>query len=66
MRRSSSARDRHDSVPLFNEPGGLSLAGDKMYVADTNGHRIRVVDMQTREVTTLPLKGVEAPRQQKK
>src|SRR6202023_3574497 len=24
---------------LFNEPAGLSIAGDKMYVADTNGHR---------------------------
>jgi DNA-binding beta-propeller fold protein YncE len=50
------------SSATFNEPGGLSFAGDKMYVADTNGHRIRVVDMKTREVTTLPLQGVEAPK----
>jgi hypothetical protein len=33
-----------------------------MYVADTNGHRIRVVDMKTQDVTTLPLSGVEAPK----
>lgn len=46
----------------FNEPGGLSFAGDKMYVADTNGHRIRVVDLKTKAVSTLALKGVEAPK----
>jgi thiol-disulfide isomerase/thioredoxin len=48
--------------PLFNEPAGLSFAGDKLYVADTNGHRIRVVDLKTGAVSTLVLKGVEAPK----
>ncbi len=48
--------------PLFTEPAGLSVAGDKLYVADTNGHRIRVVDLKTRAVSTLALKGVEAPK----
>jgi DNA-binding beta-propeller fold protein YncE/cytochrome oxidase Cu insertion factor (SCO1/SenC/PrrC family) len=47
---------------LFNEPGGLSFAGNKLYVADTNGHRIRVIDMKTKTVSTLALKGVEAPK----
>jgi DNA-binding beta-propeller fold protein YncE len=47
---------------LFNEPGGLSFAGDTLYVADTNGHRIRVVDLRTRAVSTLRLQGVEAPK----
>jgi thiol-disulfide isomerase/thioredoxin len=47
---------------LFNEPAGLSFAGDKLYVADTNGHRIRVVDLKTKAVSTLVLKGVEAPK----
>ena len=32
---------------MFNEPGGLSIAGDKMYIADTNNHRIQIVDMKT-------------------
>ena len=44
---------------MFNEPTGLSLANGKLYVADTNAHRIRVVDMKTKELTTLALKGVE-------
>jgi thiol-disulfide isomerase/thioredoxin len=47
---------------LFNEPAGLSFAGDRLYVADTNGHRIRVIDLKTMKVSTLALKGVEAPK----
>ena len=48
-------------APLFSEPGGISYAGGKLYVADTNGHRIRVIDLATKQVTTLKLKGVEPP-----
>ncbi|MCI0682265.1 MAG: redoxin domain-containing protein [Gemmataceae bacterium] len=50
---------------MFNEPGGISIAGSKMYVADTNNHRIRVVDMNTKYVTTLNLEGVEPPKREK-
>ena len=46
---------------LFHEPGGLSYADGKLYVADTNAHRIRVVDLRKKAVTTLALKGVQAP-----
>ncbi len=45
---------------MFNEPGGVSIAGDKLYIADTNNHRIRVVDMTTKALTTLQLQGVDA------
>ena len=45
--------------PLFNEPAGLHVAGDRLYVADTNAHRIRIVDLKTKEVSTLNLTGVE-------
>jgi hypothetical protein len=50
------------AAPLFAEPAGISGAGDKLYVADTNAHRIRVVDLKTRVVSTLALQGVEAPK----
>ena len=40
----------------FSEPAGLSIAGGKMYIADTNNHAIRVADMETWEVSTLELK----------
>src|SRR2546429_4292615 len=45
----------------FYEPGGLSVAGDKLYVADTNNHAIRVVDLNTKETRTLPIKGLQPP-----
>ena len=45
--------------PQFYEPGGLSIANNKLYVADTNNHAIRVVDMKTREVSTLQIKGLK-------
>ncbi len=45
----------------FFEPGGISAAGDRLYVADTNNHAIRVVDAATGNVTTLPLGDVCAP-----
>lgn len=48
--------------PLFSEPAGISYADGKLYVADTNAHRIRVVDLKTKSVSTLALKGVEAPK----
>ncbi|MBI4308496.1 MAG: alkyl hydroperoxide reductase [Chloroflexi bacterium] len=41
----------------FHEPGGVSAAGGKLYVADTNNHAIRVVDITSGEVATLELKG---------
>jgi hypothetical protein len=45
----------------FYEPGGLSLAGDKLYVADTNNHAVRVVDLKTKRASTLHLKGLTPP-----
>ena len=47
--------------PSFYEPGGLAVAGDKLYVADTNNHAIRVVDLKTRKARTLPIKGLQPP-----
>ena len=47
--------------PSFYEPGGLAVAGNKLYVADTNNHAIRVVDLKTKETTTLQIKGLQPP-----
>ena len=48
-------------TPRFYEPGGLSFAGDRLFVADTNNHAVRVVDLKSREVSTLSLPGVTPP-----
>lgn len=44
----SSAADP-EPAHLFNEPGGLCVSppGDQLFVADTNNHRIVVVDLRT-------------------
>jgi hypothetical protein len=49
------------ATPSFYEPGGLSVARGKLYVADTNNHAIRVVDLSTKETKTLPIKGLQPP-----
>ena len=41
----------------FSEPGGLAVLGDQIFVADTNNHNIRVIDLKTEMVSTLELKG---------
>ena len=45
----------------FYEPGGLALANDKLYVADTNNHAIRVVDLKTKQASTLRINGLTPP-----
>ena len=45
----------------FYEPAGLSIANDKLYVADTNNHAIRVVDLKTKRVSTLKIAGLKPP-----
>jgi DNA-binding beta-propeller fold protein YncE len=45
----------------FYEPGGLTYAQGKLYVADTNNHAIRVIDLKTQETRTLRLKGLQPP-----
>ncbi|HEX8139052.1 MAG TPA: thioredoxin-like domain-containing protein [Pyrinomonadaceae bacterium] len=49
------------SAPSFYEPGGLTGALGKLYVADTNNHAVRVVDLKTRQATTLVIKGLQPP-----
>lgn len=48
-------------APKFYEPSGLSFANDKLYIADTNNHVIRVADLKTKEVTTLKITGLTPP-----
>ena len=45
--------------PLFYEPGGILATGGKLYVADTNNHSIRVVDLSNGETNMLVLKGIQ-------
>jgi len=51
------------SSPSFYEPAGLSVANNRVYVADTNNHAIRVIDLKTRQTSTLRIKGLMPPTQ---
>jgi DNA-binding beta-propeller fold protein YncE len=41
----------------FFEPGGLAATPGRLYIADTNNHRICVADLAAETVTALPLRG---------
>ena len=49
--------------PSFYEPAGLALANGNLYVADTNNHAIRVIDLKTKRTTTLRINGLTPPAQ---
>jgi DNA-binding beta-propeller fold protein YncE len=43
----------------FNDPQGMALAGDLLYVADRKNHLIRVLDLKTQTVKTVAGTGVQ-------
>jgi len=54
---------RGDSVsPVeLSEPAGLTIAGGKLLVADTNNHRILSVDLGSKETKEFVIEGLEPP-----
>jgi thiol-disulfide isomerase/thioredoxin/sugar lactone lactonase YvrE len=50
-----------DSPAQFDEPAGITYAAGKLFVADTNNHLIRTVDLKTKAVATLAIPGLESP-----
>lgn len=52
---SRGAADGQLKTSSFNEPNDVLRVGDKLYVTDTNNHRLRVIDMTQRVATTLPV-----------
>jgi thiol-disulfide isomerase/thioredoxin len=52
--------------PSFWEIGGISVANKKLFIADTNNNAIRVYDTETKETTTLEIKGLSPPAMESK
>lgn len=48
-------------ISKFDEPGGISLANGKLFVADTNNHAIRVIDLKSKLTLTLKISGLTSP-----
>jgi DNA-binding beta-propeller fold protein YncE len=64
MLAGTGRRGDSDDPAAFDEPGGISAAAGKLYVADTNNHRIRVIDLGAgHKVSTLTIRGLEPPKQ---
>jgi thiol-disulfide isomerase/thioredoxin len=54
----SGSKDGVGKKAEFNQPGGLSIAGNWLYVADSDNQLIRKVNLKTRKVETLHLSNV--------
>ena len=60
--KAGNADGEKGRAATFNEPAGISAAGGKLYVADTNSHSVRVIDLSgTNRVTTLKIEGLTPP-----
>ncbi len=54
-------QDGYGTVTRFCEPSGVSAIANHLYIADTNNHVIRHVDLGTLQVTTLQFPGLCTP-----
>ncbi|MFN0196273.1 MAG: thioredoxin-like domain-containing protein [Planctomycetaceae bacterium] len=45
----------------FSEPGGLTIWGDDLIIADTNNHRLCKANLESGEVTVFEIAGLEPP-----
>lgn len=54
-------QDGQGTSTRFYEPSGLSAIGSHLYIADTNNHAIRCVDLEALTVKTLRFAGLCAP-----
>jgi thiol-disulfide isomerase/thioredoxin len=45
----------------LSEPAGLTIAGGKLIVADTNNHRLLSVDLTSKDATELTIEGLTPP-----
>ena len=57
---SPGLNDGYGQAVQLAEPSGLSFANDALYIADTNNHRIRILNIRTGKVATLKLTNLQA------
>lgn len=53
------AKKTDDGKPGFFEPGGLSVAEGKLYVADTNNHRVVMIDLKSGAWAEIKIEGLK-------
>lgn len=52
---------KSDEPAMFDEPAGIAHVKGKLYIADTNNHLIRTIDLDSKKVGTLTISGLTAP-----
>ena len=53
---SGSKKGLADGKPgAFYEPGGLSGVGNRLFIADTNNHAVRILDLKSDELSTVKI-----------
>jgi DNA-binding beta-propeller fold protein YncE len=55
---SPGLQDGVAATASFWEPGGLGMSPGRLYIADTNNHALRVVNLDTLKVTTMNIIGL--------
>jgi DNA-binding beta-propeller fold protein YncE len=45
----------------LNEPGGIAVSAETLWVADTNNHRILQIDRSSKSASVLPINGLSPP-----
>lgn len=58
---SAGYQDGDVTNAAFSEPSGISIIDSCVYIADTNNHVIRCIDINSLEVTTMNFQGLCAP-----
>jgi thiol-disulfide isomerase/thioredoxin len=61
----SGVPGKADEPAQFDEPAGIAYAAGKLYIADTNNHLIRTLDLATKKVATLNISGLTPPKPDK-
>lgn len=56
----AGSTDGNYKTATFFRPQGTALVGDNLYVADTENHMLRVIDLKAKKVTTLAGTGKQA------
>ncbi len=56
----TAAADGDFAAATFNHPQGMALRGDTLYLADTENHLLRKIDLKAQHVSTIAGTGLEA------
>jgi DNA-binding beta-propeller fold protein YncE len=48
----------YSTIAQFNEPAGITVVGNRIFVADTNNHKVKIVELDSGQVYPLQLTGL--------